>query len=178
MLGRKKFFDHCDVCKKVTLHQKEKLCTECGVGLISIRKYKAGYVVKKRICDGKEYHCKNFKMEDAYNFDGQYIGNTKDARTLCRKYGIKPELADPSDNTCSIGFSEKHQKWYGWSHRAIYGFGIGYITTENSICCESGYTPEYLKEHPEEDRRVPVGFEVKTLEDAKKCAIAFAESVS
>lgn len=24
-----------------------------------------------------------------------------------------------------IGFSETEQKWYGWSHRAIFGFGIG-----------------------------------------------------
>lgn len=24
-----------------------------------------------------------------------------------------------------IGFSEKEQKWYGWSHRAFYGFTIG-----------------------------------------------------
>lgn len=24
-----------------------------------------------------------------------------------------------------IGFSEKEQKWYGWSHRGFYGFGIG-----------------------------------------------------
>ena len=25
----------------------------------------------------------------------------------------------------NIGFSEKEQKWYGWSHRAIFGFGVG-----------------------------------------------------
>ncbi|HCP19602.1 hypothetical protein [Spongiibacter sp.] len=25
----------------------------------------------------------------------------------------------------SIGFNPVEQKWYGWSHRAIYGFGIG-----------------------------------------------------
>lgn len=27
--------------------------------------------------------------------------------------------------THGVGFSPTHQKWYGWSHRAIYGFGIG-----------------------------------------------------
>ena len=26
---------------------------------------------------------------------------------------------------CGLGWSEKEQKYYGWSHRAIYGFGIG-----------------------------------------------------
>jgi len=25
----------------------------------------------------------------------------------------------------SIGFNEKEQKWYGWSHRAVASFGIG-----------------------------------------------------
>jgi len=28
-------------------------------------------------------------------------------------------------NSANIGFSEDEQKWYGWSHRAFYGFGIG-----------------------------------------------------
>lgn len=86
----------------------------------------------------------------------------------------------PFDNckVASIGFSEKEQKWYGWSHRAIYGFGIGYIAKDGDSCTTSGWTDDYLKEHPERDLSVPVGFEVKTLEDAKKVAIAFAESVS
>lgn len=26
--------------------------------------------------------------------------------------------------THTIGFSESEQKWYGWSHRAVFGFGI------------------------------------------------------
>lgn len=30
-----------------------------------------------------------------------------------------------SSNVACIGFSETEQKWYGWSHRACYGFGIG-----------------------------------------------------
>jgi hypothetical protein len=25
----------------------------------------------------------------------------------------------------NIGFNEAEQKWYGWSHRAIFGFGVG-----------------------------------------------------
>lgn len=28
-------------------------------------------------------------------------------------------------NSANIGFSEEEQLWYGWSHRAMYGFGIG-----------------------------------------------------
>ena len=36
----------------------------------------------------------------------------------------------------------------------------------------------YVKEHPEADISVPVGFVANTLEDAKRMALAFAESVS
>ena len=48
--------------------------------------------------------------------------------------GIVPELRTGSDkeqkHCCSIGFCDKEQKWYGWSHRAMYGFGVGSVTTE------------------------------------------------
>lgn len=79
---------------------------------------------------------------------------------------------------CSIGFNEKEQKWYGWSHRAIFGFGIGSIVEEGSCCASSGWTEEYLKEHPDENLSLPVGFKAETLEDAKRMAIAFADSVA
>jgi len=38
-----------------------------------------------------------------------------------------------SDIHYNHGFSTKNQKWYGWSHRAIYGFGIGSKVVEESI---------------------------------------------
>lgn len=57
--------------------------------------------------------------------EGHYIGNTKRAHNLCKKRGIAPELASPDHKVCSVGFCAAEQKWYGWSHRAIYGFGIG-----------------------------------------------------
>lgn len=64
-------------------------------------------------------------MESAYNLAGDYIGGIGTARMLCGKRGIEPEKAKESHGVCSIGFCEREQKWYGWSHRAIYGFGIG-----------------------------------------------------
>ena len=76
------------------------------------------------------------------------------------KHGIK-------STSIGIGFSEKEQKWYGWSHRAIYGFGIGDEVKEGD-CCASAAPGKAL----------PVGFKAKTLNDAKKMAEAFAESVS
>ena len=104
------------------------------------------------------------------------VGDPKIARMLMAK-GIKPEKANPEDSICSIGFSENENKWYGWSHRAIYDFGIGDVISEGDCTSTSGWTDEYLVEHPEEDLRLPVGFEAKTLDDAKRMAIAFADSV-
>ena len=89
------------------------------------------------------------------------------------KRGIVPE-----DHKLSIGFCEQEQKWYGWSHRAIYGFGVGDVVKEGDCTATSGWTDEYLAEHPEEDLSLPVGFKAETLDDAKRMAIAFAESVS
>lgn len=65
------------------------------------------------------------EMESCYTLAGDYIGNVKWARKICGEYGVAPEKANPAHGTCSIGFSAKDQKWYGWSHRAIHGFGIG-----------------------------------------------------
>jgi hypothetical protein len=64
-------------------------------------------------------------IENAYNMKGQYIGDPKIAHYLCIKRSIEPEYRTPTSGICSIGFCEKEQKWYGWSHRAIFGFGIG-----------------------------------------------------
>lgn len=81
------------------------------------------------------------------------------------KHGIDPQKIDSSHNVDSIGWSEKEQKWYGWSHRAIYGFKIGDKSSQGKV----GY--QTLK-----DKRWPT--EAKTKEDCKKMAIAFAEEIS
>lgn len=76
------------------------------------------------------------EVEAAYTLADEYIGNPDAARTICGM-GIKPELRSPDHNVCSIGFCEAEQKWYGWSHRAIFGFGIG-STVKKGDC---GYVP-------------------------------------
>ena len=120
-------------------------------------------------------------LEVAYTVTGYYIGTPEVAHSLCNERGISPEcisLSSADRNVCSIGFSAQDQKWYGWSHRAIYGFGVGDVAKEGDCVCSSGWTDEYLAEHPEKDLSLPVGFEAKTLDDAKRMAVAFAESVS
>lgn len=105
--------------------------------------YKAGYEVRQEVVDGKEFGCKDTIMKSAYTLSGDYIGDKKEAHFLCYKKGIKPEKANPNNNVCSIGFNEKEQKWYGWSHRAIYGFGIG-STCKKGDCHYKPATPQEL----------------------------------
>lgn len=121
-----------------------------------------------------------YEITSAYSLrDNSYIGDLKTAKILWKKYGVEVfELADPSNKVCSIGFSPKEQKWYGWSHRAIHGFKIGDVVKEGDCTNSSGWCDSYLAEHPEADKRLPVGFKARTLEDARLMAIAFAGSVS
>ena len=147
------------------------------VKVVKIWNYKVGYDVRYEEHDGSEYGMDNFVMRSAYTPDGDYIGDPKWARKLMVKRGIKPEKVNPDDSVCSIGFCADENKWYGWSHRAIYGFGIGDTVKEGDCTASSGWIEEYLVNHPEEDLSLPVGFEAKSLDDAKRMAIAFAESV-
>jgi len=64
-------------------------------------------------------------LKVAYTVDGKYIGSEENAKQLLER-GITEQLQPASDgDTCSIGFNPSEQKWFGWSHRAIYGFGMG-----------------------------------------------------
>lgn len=116
-------------------------------------------------------------MHSVYTKDNKYVGTLESVNTYFDK-GILPETDFRNNNVVSIGKSYKDNKWYGWSHRAIFGFEIGDKVKEGDCTASSGWTEEYLKEHPEEDLSLPVGFEAKTEEDAKRMAIAFASSVS
>lgn len=143
----------------------------------STRTFKAGYQI--------HYGCWSYDegktwtpIRWATNLNGDYIGESRDAYRLCQKRGIAPILRTADSGVCSIGFSEREQKWYGWSHRAIYGFGVGDIVEEGDVCAMSGWTDEYLAEHPDEDDSLPIGFIAKTLDDARTMACAFASGVS
>jgi len=89
--------------------------------VLKVRHYKAGYEVREELLEHAE---DQIILKSAYTPEGNYIGRSKDAYYLCKKRGIKPELADEGDNVCTIGFSSKEKKYFGWSHRAIHGFGI------------------------------------------------------
>lgn len=69
------------------------------------------------------------------------------------KHGIE-------DVSVGLGYSDKEKKWYGWSHRAVHGFGIGDYFTE----CRPDKTTKERK--------------IRTMEDARNAAEKFADSVS
>lgn len=74
-------------------------------------------------------------------FDNSYIthvGMEEKVRFLAERE-ITEQL------THGVGFSPKDKKWYGWSHRAIYGFGIG-STCKKGDCHYVGSNEEEQKE--------------------------------
>lgn len=78
----------------------------------------------------------------AYAPDGGYIGTEEWAQILEAR-GIVPQLRPGSvpGNSCSIGFCDREQKWYGWSHRAMHGFAVGDSVAKGD-CAYSPTDPE------------------------------------
>lgn len=118
------------------------------------------------------------------NSDGHYVsGIDSNAKPdqgclgMILEHKIYPELNRPDASICTIGFSKDEQKWYGWSHRAMYGFGIGHVVEEGDVAC-SNYISGHNYDVSERPFCVPPGFIVKTLDDAKKVAIAFSDSIN
>jgi hypothetical protein len=121
-----------------------------------------GFYIRDAI--GKYDSSTYFFMHSAYSkVDGSYVGTWEDAWKYQNRFGItKIQKSKPDHKVSSIGFNEKENKWYGWSHRAIHGFGI---------------QSESLEFFPDEEDKKPIWIAC-TLEDAKQMAIDFAESVS
>lgn len=131
--------------------------------VLNTRTYAAGYEIREEEWRFGKNREDVTTVKSAYTIpNGDYIGDSKLALRLIVKRGIMPEKANSDDNVCSIGFCKKNQKWFGWSHRAIYGFGIGHKVKKSSTLVGDGYK---------------VGDVVKTLNEARDMAIAFANSV-
>ena len=128
-----------------------------------------GYTYRRELIDMSELgDSEPMEMVVCYAEEsGHYMGNAKMARYLCKKRGIRHiQKAMNTHSVASIGLHVAEGKWYGWSHRAICGFGIGdKIFQENFGNDETLYT---------EHGRVTI----KQLNQAKLGAIKFAASVS
>ena len=114
--------------------------------------FEDGYQIRHERVGGTLFGNDTIDMEVAYNYEGDYIGDRGMAQMLAR-LGIKAERASDSHKVCSIGYSEKSGKYYGWSHRAIFGFPIGYKDSDTEQ-------------------------EITSFEEQREKAINFAQSVS
>lgn len=132
--------------------------------VVSERVFRAGYILRD------EYWCHNgdkqLMRKQAYTFAGDWIGDSRRAHRLLTKRGIWPMKSSPEHCVCSIGFCPEERKWYGWSHRAICGFGIGDRIFEEKY--GNDQTP--FVRH---GRKA-----IRSLGDAKLAATRFAASVS
>ena len=77
---------------------------------------------------------------------------------------IKPEKRSPEHDVASFGKSEADGKYYGWSHRAVYGFGVGDTIKDGTAGLE--YT----------NRKPP--FTLKNDSEAREMAVNFSRAVS
>lgn len=91
---------------------------------------------------------------------------------------IKSQKRDPSHSAYSFGKSEADGKWYGWSHRAIAGFGAGDKVTGDSEGKKQtpgknpDGTPDWDNIKWQED------FTIKNDDHAREVAMQFADNVS
>jgi hypothetical protein len=109
-------------------------------------------------------------------FDGSYItrvGMEEHIEKLYLRFGITEQIqsSHKSGKVACIGFNPDEQMWYGWSHRAAYGFGIG-------STCSTGdchYRPKDIDDFIDECNRfwndeynVDVMSEIKINDDGVK----------
>lgn len=113
---------------------------------------------------------KPMEVEVYLNKNGDYIGMRSTGRPegivrAIKKRGIQAEKAHPSHSVCSIG-KGADGKWYGWSHRAMVGFGKGDRVFDEKYGDDK--TP-FVKH----GKKV-----ITTDDDARTAAINFASHVS
>lgn len=102
----------------------------------------------------------DFKKFKKLHSNGVLLEGDRSLRDrLSSDYGITKFIG-------STGFSEKDQKWYGWSHRAIYGFKIG------DKIFEADYGDDKTKFNVHGTK------ECRNLDDCYKAAKAFSDYVS
>lgn len=83
--------------------------------------------------------------------DGSYltrVGLESDLEYLFKK-GITEQIQNHNnnkENTANIGFNPVEQKWYGWSHRAIFGFGIGSECKKGNCCYEPANKEDFKED--------------------------------
>lgn len=85
------------------------------------------------------------------------------------------KYSDSQVNT--FGKSEANGKWYGWSHRAVAGFGIGEELKGKNMGKKVTYPKLEDGSTDWDNGNYEPDFVIKTEEQAKECALRFAKSV-
>ena len=93
----------------------------------------------------------------------RYIGDIRDAYMLS---DLSHFTTLPGSEVVCAGWSEKDKKFYGWSHRAMCGFGLDDCIFEEDYGDDSTLFTKHGR------------YIINSFEDAKKSAMAFASSVS
>jgi len=88
----------------------------------------------------KEHITKMYIVRSRYDpldKGGSYVGDINFGYSLAQMdlHYIQP--AEDTLDICQVGYSHVERKWYGWSHRAMFGFGVGSKVKEGDI----GYQP-------------------------------------
>jgi hypothetical protein len=138
--------------------------------LIKIER-RMGYELRVQELSGAEHGLSDGEtllLTSAFSLRGHYIGDEEMAKQLLKR-GIQPEYRFPEASVCTVGFHPGEQKWYGWSHRGICGFGIG------DQLFDVEYTDGVTDETPFIERGSKV---IETLDEARQAASNFAEYVS
>lgn len=102
-------------------------------------------------------------LKPCHQFNVNFIYRHRLTKLMSIRRAKGLPLSKTGCNTVSIGFNEKEQQWYGWTHRGYGRFGIGYEVVKGSICDYGTH------KYP---------FKVETLEQAKQLAIDIAECLN
>ena len=91
-------------------------------------------------------------------------------KKIAKQFGITEfDRAQVGSATYTVGFSPTRKKWYGWSHRAVFGFGVGDVVKKGDVIAKGGeFAPPSA---------LDVGFTAKSMDDAKRIAAVFADAV-
>jgi hypothetical protein len=110
-------------------------------------------------------------MRVYYSKNGIYLGGQHNGKRpgivkAIDRLQMTAERASTKHSVASIGKSAKDGKWYGWSHRAMVGFGLGDKVYQDGF---GGDSTPFVK-HGKTT--------IKTDAQAREAAVAFARSVS
>ncbi len=90
---------------------------------------------------------------------------------------IKSQKRDPKHSAYSFGKSDADGKWYGWSHRAVAGFGAG-----DKVAGDDSGKKQTPEKNPDGTTNWDTGYEpdftIKNDDHAKQVAMQFSDNVS